>query len=259
MNLLDQTTEAFNSELRIAVLIDADNVSAKYIEPMMQEIASYGQPTIKRIYGDWTKPNLNNWKSLLLNQAIIPMQQFSYTTGKNATDSSMIIDAMDILYSGNVDAFCLVSSDSDFTRLAMRLRESGMTVFGFGERKTPQPFINACDRFIYAEVLQESDDKAPVVTGQKDNEKRDKSNIDAKTIAMIERAIMVYEDDSGWADLGSVGSLIMKLQPSFDTRKYGFSKLSNMLRSVNHFELKLFAVSKKASDKVAKVRINRKR
>ena len=222
----------------LAVLIDGDNIPSAYIKEMMEEIAKYGNPTIKRIYGDWTKPNLSKWKNLLLENAITPIQQYGYTTGKNATDSAMIIDAMDILYSEKVNGFCLVSSDSDFTRLATRLREAGMQVFGIGEKKTPNPFIVACDKFIYIEILKNEsiDDE----NGTSENKKPVKSNVDKitqKDINLISSTIADVADDDGWAFLGDVGSLIQKKQPNFDSRNYGFQKLTPLIKSLNKFEI----------------------
>ena len=234
------------SEIRMAVLIDADNVSAQNIKGMMEEIARYGNPTIKRIYGDWTRPNLGGWKNLLLDYAITPIQQFGYTTGKNATDSAMIIDAMDILYSDRADSFCLVSSDSDFTRLAMRLREAGKTVYGIGEQKTPNAFIAACDRFIYLEILEESsrDDhetvaEVPEHKPQRQQQPRKKTlgKIGPDVIKLISSTIRDVEDENGWAYLGEVGSLIQKKQPSFDSRNYGFEKLTPMIKAIGRYEI----------------------
>jgi uncharacterized protein (TIGR00288 family) len=230
---------------RIAVLIDADNVPSANIKAMLEEIAKYGTPTFKRIYGDWTKPNLTRWKSLLLENAITPVQQYGYTTGKNSTDSAMIIDAMDILYSGNVDSFAIVSSDSDFTRLATRLREAGKTVIGIGERKTPNPFIVSCDKFIYFEILK-SPNIDPLQTGKPKTGQaltkppvKDKAleEINQETITLISNTISDLADDSGWAFLGVVGNLILKKQPDFDPRNYGFNKLAPMLKSIDLFEV----------------------
>jgi uncharacterized LabA/DUF88 family protein len=221
-------------EKKLAVLIDADNIPAKYVKEMMEEIAKYGVPTIKRIYGDWTNPRLGKWKDVLLENAITPIQQYGYTTGKNATDSAMIIDAMDILYSEKADGFCLVSSDSDFTRLATRLREAGMSVYGIGEKKTPQPFIVACDRFIYLEIIkkQSSDD---------DSKKTEKAveveTISKKVVGLISSTVSDCADEDGWAFLGDVGSLIQKKQPNFDSRNYGFEKLTPMINSIGKFEI----------------------
>jgi len=225
-------------ELKLAVLIDGDNIPSAYVKEMMEEIAKYGNPTIKRIYGDWTKPSLSKWKNILLENAITPIQQYGYTIGKNATDSAMIIDAMDVLYSGKVNGFCLVSSDSDFTRLATRLREAGMQVIGIGEKKTPNPFIVACDKFIYLEILKneseddESDANEPLRTG--------KSNIDRitkKEIKLISATISDLADEDGWAFLGDVGSLLQKKQPNFDSRNYGFPKLTPLIKSIKNFEI----------------------
>jgi NYN domain-containing protein/OST-HTH/LOTUS domain-containing protein len=225
-------------DLKLAVLIDGDNIPSAYIKEMMEEIAKYGNPTIKRIYGDWTKPNLSKWKNLLLENAITPIQQYGYTTGKNATDSAMIIDAMDILYSEKVNGFCLVSSDSDFTRLATRLREAGMQVFGIGEKKTPNPFIVACDKFIYLEILknQMADNDADT-GGNKSIAKNNVDKITPKVIKLISSTIADLADDDGWAFLGDVGSLIQKKQPNFDARNYGFQKLTPLIKSITKFEV----------------------
>ena len=221
-------------DTKIAVLIDGDNIPAKYIGEMMQEITKYGTPTIKRIYGDWTKPHLSKWKSVLLENAISPIQQYSYTAGKNATDSAMIIDAMDILYSSKVDAFCLASSDSDFTKLATRLREAGMQVYGIGEKKTPDPFIVACDKFIYLEILSSSDEEKDT----KGKPKKDNLyNITPKVIRLLKNSVADAADEDGWAFLGDVGSLIIKKQPNFDARNFGFEKLTPLFKSLNQFEL----------------------
>ena len=222
--------------LNLAVLIDGDNIPSAYIKEMMEEIAKYGNPTIKRIYGDWTKPNLAKWKSLLLENAITPIQQYGYTTGKNATDSAMIIDAMDILYSEKVNGFCLVSSDSDFTRLATRLREAGMKVIGIGEKKTPNPFIVACDKIIYIEILKNTL-KERESENEKDEPKDSMDKITAKEIKLIATTINDLSDDDGWAFLGDVGSLLQKKQPNFDSRNYGFQKLTPLIKSIGKFEL----------------------
>lgn len=234
-------------EIRIAVLIDADNVPSANIKAMLEEIAKYGTPTFKRIYGDWTKPNLTGWKNVLLENAINPIQQYGYTTGKNATDSAMIIDAMDILYSEKVDAFAIVSSDSDFTKLATRLREAGMTVIGLGERKTPYPFIVACDKFIYLEILTPPvvaiASKVKVESGKP--EKRIPvpapavaiQKVDRETINLLANTVSDLADDSGWAFLGEVGNLIIKKQTDFDPRNFGYSKLAPMLKSIDKFEV----------------------
>ncbi len=227
-------------EDKLAVLIDADNVPYANVKEMMEEISKNGTPTIKRIYADWTKPTVSGWKNVLLENAITPIQQYSYTTGKNSSDSALIIDAMDILYSGKVTGFCIVSSDSDFTRLATRLREAGMTVIGFGEKKTPKPFISACDKFIYLEIL-----KSPVADTervQKSTEKPKRkvtpiSKVDAKTIKLITESVNDLADESGWTFLGSLGHFISKKKPDFDPRNYGFSKLLPLIRNMNKFEI----------------------
>jgi len=222
--------------LNLAVLIDGDNIPSAHVKEMMEEIAKYGNPTIKRIYGDWTKPHLSKWKNLLLQNAITPIQQYAYTTGKNATDSAMIIDAMDILYSEKVNGFCLVSSDSDFTRLATRLREAGMQVIGIGERKTPTPFIVACDKFIYVEIIRNQSEKKEG-TDQKDKTKESIDKITPKVINLIATTISDLSDEDGWAFLGDVGSLLQKKQPNFDSRNYGFEKLTPLIKSIGQFDL----------------------
>ena len=276
------------TELRLAVLIDADNAPRSAIKDVMAEIAVHGTPTIKRIYGDWTSPNMSTWKPLLLENAISPVQQYAYTTGKNATDSAMIIDAMDILYSGRVDGFVLVSSDSDFTRLATRLREAGMMVYGMGERKTPAPFIVACDKFIYIEVIRATGEKARAAAraaeqqekaekARLEREKKEKAEAAARAEAekaaegkknapepknpkrsakkqakssepeeeRVPRAVVELlvdsvesvADEDGYALMGDVGNLLVKKQPDFDPRNFGFSKLSQLFKSLERFEL----------------------
>ena len=276
------------TELRLAVLIDADNAPRSAIKDVMAEIAVHGTPTIKRIYGDWTSPNMSTWKPLLLENAISPVQQYAYTTGKNATDSAMLIDAMDILYSGRVDGFVLVSSDSDFTRLATRLREAGMMVYGMGERKTPAPFIVACDKFIYIEVIRAAGEKARAAAraaeqqekaekARLEREKKEKAEAAARAEAekaaegkknapepknpkrsakkqakssepeeeRVPRAVVELlvdsvesvADEDGYALMGDVGNLLVKKQPDFDPRNFGFSKLSQLFKSLERFEL----------------------
>jgi uncharacterized LabA/DUF88 family protein len=241
-----------SKELKLAVLIDADNVPYSNVKGMMEEIAKFGTPTTKRIYADWTKPNSNGWKSVLLEHAITPIQQYSYTVGKNSSDSALIIDAMDLLYSGKLDGFCIVSSDSDFTRLAIRLRESGMKVIGIGEKKTPNSFIVACDRFIYIEVLdgaiQKKKPKPAASDSKKPTEKQSEkalSKIDNATIELIEDTIEDIEDDDGWAFLGDVGNMIVKKKPEFDPRNYGFAKLTPMLKSLTD----ILEIDERESDK----------
>ncbi|MFO8234012.1 MAG: NYN domain-containing protein [Bacteroidales bacterium] len=233
-------------DLKIAVLIDADNIPYSNVKGMLDEIAKFGKPTIKRIYGDWTKPTVSGWKPALLEHAITPVQQYSYTTGKNATDSAMIIDAMDILHSQKVNGFCIVSSDSDFTRLATRLRESGMLVLGIGEKKTPSPFIMACDKFIYTEIIggaEKKQTKSPRKSGVKNTEKPTTTasgldKINKKLIQLIKSTIDDVADDSGWAFLAEVGALLIKKKPDFDPRNYGFSKLTPLIKSLNkHFTI----------------------
>jgi len=225
-------------DLKLAVLIDGDNIPSAYVKEMMEEIAKYGNPTIKRIYGDWTNPKLTKWKNVLLENAITPIQQYGYTTGKNATDSAMIIDAMDILYSEKVNGFCLVSSDSDFTRLATRLREAGMNVIGIGEKKTPEPFIVACDKFIYIEILKyQSEETESEFTKSKSSLKDNIDKITPKVIKLISATISDLADDDGWAFLGDVGNLLQKKQPNFDSRNYGFQKLTPLIKSIKKFEI----------------------
>lgn len=220
----------------LAVLIDGDNIPSAHVKEMMEEITKYGNPTIKRIYGDWTNPRLSKWKNLLLENAITPIQQYGYTKGKNATDSAMIIDAMDILYSGKVSGFCIVSSDSDFTRLATRLREAGMLVIGMGEKKTPNPFIVACDKFIYVEILKtRSGDKKE--SKEPEEEKSGIDKITENDIRLIKSTVSDLSDDDGWAFLGDVGGMIQKKQPNFDSRNYGFQKLTPLIDSIGEFEI----------------------
>lgn len=233
-------------DLRLAVLIDADNIPYVNVKGMLEEIAKYGTPTFKRIYGDWTIPTVAGWKSVLLENAITPVQQYSYTRGKNSTDSAMIIDAMDILYSGKVDGFCLVSSDSDFTRLATRLREAGMIVIGIGEKKTPAPFIVACDKFIYIEIITSSaaSVESPVVSKKNGRPSRSRQKSEEtenqvqirKAKRLITSSITDLADENGWAYLGDVGNLILKKQPDFDPRNFGFAKLTPLIRSLE-FEI----------------------
>jgi uncharacterized LabA/DUF88 family protein len=223
---------------KLAVLIDADNVPYANVKEMLEEISKNGTPTIKRIYADWTKPTVSGWKSVLLENAITPIQQYSYTTGKNSSDSALIIDAMDILYSDKVSGFCIVSSDSDFTRLATRLREAGMTVIGFGEKKTPQPFISACDKFIYLEILKSIPTKTTATTKTTAKEKDEPlSKVDAKTITLLINSVNDLADESGWTFLGNLGSFILKKKPDFDPRNYGFPKLYPLIKHINKFKI----------------------
>jgi Fe-S-cluster formation regulator IscX/YfhJ len=225
-------------DLRFAVLIDADNIPHRLIGGILEEIAKYGVPTFKRIYADWTKPHVSGWKSVLLDHAITPIQQYSYTTGKNSSDSALIIDAMDILYTGRVDGFCVVSSDSDFTRLATRLREAGMKVFGMGEQKTPSAFRAACDKFIYIEILEqpEAGTKSIKLSELRSKEKVI-SKVDKNLQTLITSSINDITDEDGWAFLGELGNLLLKKRPDFDPRNYGFEKLLPLIKSLGHFEI----------------------
>jgi uncharacterized LabA/DUF88 family protein len=218
---------------KLAVLIDADNAQPSIVDSLLAEIANYGLASVKRIYGDWTAPGLKGWKDVLLQHSIQPMQQFAYTKGKNATDSAMIIDAMDLLYTGNFDGFCIVSSDSDFTKLASRIRESGLLVYGFGEQKTPSPFVSACDKFIYTEVLRASTDEDKAITKKSSSELKQ----DTKLVSLLRNAVEASSDESGWAQLGPVGSNIAKQSPDFDPRNYGFVKLGELVRATRLFQI----------------------
>ncbi|MCL2121983.1 MAG: NYN domain-containing protein [Clostridiales bacterium] len=253
-----------NIDKRIAVLIDADNVSSKYIKAILDELSKNGVPTLKRIYSDWTRPEMAAWKNVLLTYSITPVQQYSYTSGKNATDSSLIIDAMDILYTGHVDSFCIVSSDSDFTRLAARLREAGMHVIGMGEKKTPQSFISACEVFKYLEVLDSIEvlvsggtlgtGASPAAEGDNVEERAAgkeapvsgtlveyTNNVSSKEeiIRTIKKIVAdtSEEDGDGWAFLGMVGSVLNKQKPDFDSRNYGYQKLTQFVKSLGVFEI----------------------
>lgn len=229
---------AIQQDMRLAVLIDAENVPYSNVTGMLEEITRYGTPTVKRIYGDWTTQNMSGWKSVLVPNAIMPVQQYCYTSGKNSSDSAMIIDAMDILYAGNIDGFCLVSSDSDFTRLATRLRESGKKVYGFGEKKTPDAFKAACDKFIYLEIIASAEQDTDAAGSSENTPKRREiSNVDRAVIQLIANSVSDLANEDGWAFLGEVGSLILKKKPDFDSRNYGFSKLSLLIESTKRFEL----------------------
>ena len=230
-------------DIRLAVLIDADNVPYSNVKGVMEEIAKYGTPTFKRIYGDWTKPTVSGWKNVLLENAITPIQQYSYTSGKNSSDSALIIDAMDILYSGKADGFCIVSSDSDFTRLATRLREAGMKVFGIGQKKTPNAFIVACDKFIYMEIIpvfETEPEETTTAAKTKTTIPKPKALVDKlnkETLKLIFHTINDLADENGWAFLGDVGNLVLKKQPNFDPRNYGFQKLTPLIKSLPQFEI----------------------
>lgn len=241
---------------RLAVLIDADNASAEIIESLLKEVAKYGTAYVKRIYGDWTTNQLSRWKEKLNKFAIQPIQQFGYTTGKNSTDCALIIDAMDLLYTGNFDGFCLVSSDSDYTRLASRIRESGLLVYGFGEKKTPEAFISACDKFIYTEILRLVDVPTETTlaetkaeqkikedlrsTTEEETEPKSHSKLKAnkKLMNLLKDAYEAVDEEDGWAHLGPLGAQLTKLSPSFDSRNYGYKKLSDLIQAVNIFEIK---------------------
>lgn len=244
----------------LAVLIDADNASAAIVEGLFEEIAKYGVASVKRIYGDWTGPQLGGWKKVLLDHSILPMQQFAYTTGKNATDSSLIIDAMDLLYTRRFDGFCLVSSDSDFTRLAARLREEGLEVIGFGEQKTPKPFVSACDKFIYTELLRNDAEPAepespsngapavatPSITETKPSVPTAPAKVKAQKVPVdfIAKIIDDNSDEDGWCHLAILGSNISKLRSDFDSRLYGHKKLSDLIKAQNsRFELQVLGTT----------------
>ncbi len=257
----------YNEQPRLAVLIDADNAQPAVIEGLLGEVAKFGVASVKRIYGDFTHTRMTQWKRKLLEHSIAPVQQFAYTSGKNATDSSLIIDAMDLLYTGRFDGVCLVSSDSDFTRLAQRLREEGLIVYGFGERKTPDPFVAACDKFIYTELLRaEADAETPAAAPAKTTRGAARKSARGRTavvsapaaeaptdqptatarksaalplpLELLRRAIEDASDDQGWAPLGAVGTYLTKIRPDFDPRLYGHRKLSELLRNhPRHFEM----------------------
>jgi uncharacterized LabA/DUF88 family protein len=232
--------ESEEPTMRLAILIDADNAQAAVIENLLAEVARFGEATVKRIYGDFTSPTSSSWKKVLQKFAIKPVQQFAYTTGKNATDSTLIIDAMDLLYTRKFDGFCLVTSDSDFTGLAMRIREEGLQVFGFGEKKTPEAFKSACHKFIFTEVLRP--EKEPTAIPKTDTEKTElvadlvPAESSPLPTKLILAALEQSGDDSGWSQLGTFGSYLTKLLPEFDARNYGFKKLSNLVKT----ETKIF-------------------
>ncbi|WP_409321389.1 NYN domain-containing protein [Pseudomonas monteilii] len=248
---------ANHSQKHLAVLIDADNAPAAIVEGLFEEIAKYGVASVKRIYGDWTGPQLGGWKKVLLDHSIQPIQQFAYTKGKNATDSALIIDAMDLLYTRRFDGFCLVSSDSDFTRLASRMREEGLTVYGFGEEKTPRPFVAACDKFVFTELLREdipsSSEEVPATEVDSASDATVVSKPTAKAearkkpkapVSFIAKILDDIADEDGWAHLGPLGANITKLRPEFDPRTHGFKKLSDLIKGHPHaFELQARPVS----------------
>ena len=218
---------------KLAVLIDADNAQPSIVDGLLSEIAKYGTANVKRIYGDWTLPGLKGWKEILLQYSIQPIQQFGYTSGKNATDSALIIDAMDLLYTGKFDGFCIVSSDSDFTKLASRIREAGLFVYGFGERKTPKAFVSACDKFIFTEVLRSKDESNEKIRRNTTSELKK----DTKLVNLLRNAVEASSDDSGWALLASVGSNIAKQAPEFDPRNYGYKKLGELAAATKLFQI----------------------
>jgi uncharacterized LabA/DUF88 family protein len=225
---------------RLAVLIDADNTQPAITDGLLAEVAKYGTAHVKRAYGDWTGTSLKGWKDQLLAQSIQPIQQFAYTTGKNATDTAMVIDAMDLLYSGRFDGFCIVSSDSDFTRLAARIRESGLTVYGFGERKTPKPFVAACDKFIYIENLAyatSASTPSDAMPKPPPRASAAKLKRDTALVSQLRNAVEAASDDDGWAALANVGHIITKQHPDFDSRNYGYTKLSDLIAATTLFEL----------------------
>lgn len=245
--------EPLSRAARLAVLIDADNADASLVEPLLKETANYGTAYLKRIYGDWTRPHLSSWKDKLLKFAIQPMQQFNYTSGKNSTDSALIIDAMDLLYTNNFDGFCIVSSDSDFTRLACRIRESGLLVYGFGERKTPESFVKACDKFIYIEILKELEkelqslSETVLVKEEKQANKHAKKDLEKinselkqnkKLLSLVKNAYTAIAEEDGWANLGQLGGQLNKLSPSFNSKTYGYKKLRELIQAIDMFEIK---------------------
>jgi len=224
------------SQAKLAVLIDADNTQPAIIEGLLDEVAKYGIASVKRIYGDWTSTNLRSWKDRLLEYAIQPIQQFAYTAGKNATDSAMIIDAMDLLYTEKLDGFCIVSSDSDFTRLAARLRESGRIVYGFGEKKTPRAFVSVCDKFIYTEILKDNQEEAEDEDSKIVAKPKKEFKVDRKLLKLLRETVDDLAEESGWAYLGGVGHKINNRMADFDPRNYGFKKLGDMFRAIPQFE-----------------------
>jgi uncharacterized LabA/DUF88 family protein len=233
----DNQPVELTGQAKLAVLIDADNTQPAIIEGLLNEVAKYGIASVKRIYGDWTSTNLRSWKERLLEYAIQPIQQFSYTSGKNSTDSAMIIDAMDLLYSEKLDGFCIVSSDSDFTRLAARLRESGRLVYGFGEKKTPRAFVSVCDKFIYTEILKDTPEESEDEDSRPSVKRKKEFKVDRKLLKLLRDAVEDTAEESGWAYLGGVGQKINNRSTDFDPRNYGFRKLGDMFRAIPQFEI----------------------
>lgn len=228
------------TQQKLAVLIDADNAQAAIIEELLAEIAKYGTASVKRIYGDWTSPYLKSWKDLLLKYSIQPIQQFGYTQGKNATDSALIIDAMDLLYTGEFDGFCLISSDSDFTKLAARIRESGLVVYGFGEQKTPEAFVAACDKFVFTEVLRGTGEQEKRSIRKKSTNQLKQ---DTKLVDLLRNAVEAASDESNWAHLAPVGSYIAKKSSEFDPRNYGYEKLGELVEATQLFDMERRSVN----------------
>jgi uncharacterized LabA/DUF88 family protein len=252
---------ATTNNQKLAVLIDADNAQASIIQELLAEVSRYGTATIKRAYGDWTTQNLKSWKEVLHKLAIQPIQQFSYTSGKNSTDASLIIDAMDVLHTGRVDGFCLVSSDSDFTRLATRIRESGLVVYGFGEKKTPEPFVAACDKFVYTEILRpQADAQREPVPAELPGAANPPVTADLRKLQpLMIAAVDANLRDDGWAALGGVGSHISKMLPAFDARNYGFKKLSELVRNLNYLDVKELPTVRADGTTLTNVQIKLKR
>ena len=246
---MDYQSHPIERQKKLAVLIDADNAQASIIKNLLDEVAKYGVASVKRIYGNWTTPQLLPWKEVLLSNSIIPIQQFSYTTRKNATDSALIIDAMDLLHAGNLDGFCLVSSDSDFTRLASRIRESGLMVYGFGEKKTPKAFVDACDKFIYTEILRPTESAGIAVPVYQDVSVFKDMKKDQGFLKLLKNSVEDSSDEEGWAELGLVGQNIQKKSPEFDSRNYGFRKLFDLIRSLDLFDVD----ERQSKDQVGKI------
>ncbi|MGD0081265.1 MAG: NYN domain-containing protein [Methanoregula sp.] len=246
---MEYQSHPIERQKKLAVLIDADNAQASIIKNLLDEVAKYGVASVKRIYGNWTTSQLLPWKDVLLSNSIIPIQQFSYTTRKNATDSALIIDAMDLLHAGNLDGFCLVSSDSDFTRLASRIRESGLMVYGFGEKKTPKAFVDACDKFIYTEILRPTESVETAIPVYQDTSVFKDVKKDQGFLKLLKNSVEDSSDEDGWAELGLVGQNIQKKSPEFDSRNYGFRKLFDLIRSLDLFEID----ERQSRDEVGKI------
>ncbi len=246
---MEYQSHPIERQKKLAVLIDADNAQASTIKNLLDEVAKYGVASVKRIYGNWTTSQLQPWKDVLLSNSIIPIQQFNYTTKKNATDSALIIDAMDLLHAGNLDGFCLVSSDSDFTRLASRIRESGLMVYGFGEEKTPKAFVDACDKFIYTEILRPTEPAGASAPVYQDASVFKDMKKDQGFLKLLRNSVEDSSDEDGWAELGLVGLNIQKKSPEFDSRNYGFRKLFDLIRSLDLFEVD----ERQSKDEVGKI------